>query len=347
MDKFQICEVTEDLNHAGSKAPKDVSEIANKMGFKKLLLVKSTNKQDAFSKINRQIVFYKEWKQIYNRITNNSIVLLQHPFRDRQLTRNNILLKLKKKKSVKFICIVHDVEELRKTLYDNYYKKEFEFMLTIADKLIIHNTSMAKFFMSKKVPSDKLINLEIFDYLKPYDNLIKLKFSKNIVIAGNLDSNKSSYLKELNKINVRFTLYGPNFSLQEFKNIDYKGSYPANKIPQLLNSGFGLIWDGESILKCSGPTGNYLKYNDPHKLSLYLASGLPVIIWNKAAESKFVKQNKVGFTVSALTDIPEKLDKVSLEDYTLYCNNARKLAKQLSNGFFTERAIEKAVNTLK
>ncbi|NRO11242.1 Beta-1,6-galactofuranosyltransferase WbbI [Lactobacillus helveticus] len=49
-------------------------------------------------------------------------------------------------------------------------------------------------------------------------------------------------------------------------------------------------------------TGNYLRYNDPHKLSLYLASGIPVIIWKKAAEAKFVEENKVGITVDSLED---------------------------------------------
>ena len=64
-------------------------------------------------------------------------------------------------------------------------------------------------------------------------------------------------------------------------------------------------------------TGKYLKINNPHKLSLYLAVGLPVVIWDEAAEAEFVLKENVGFTVKSLYDLPEKLEAVSDNDYQI------------------------------
>ena len=44
-----------------------------------------------------------------------------------------------------------------------------------------------------------------------------------------------------------------------------------------------------------------------HKLSLYLAVGLPVIIWEKAAEAEFVLKENVGVTVKSLYELPQRL----------------------------------------
>ena len=50
----------------------------------------------------------------------------------------------------------------------------------------------------------------------------------------------------------------------------------------------GLIWDGASDSSDEDiGMKNYTRYNNPHKLSCYMAAGLPVIVWEKSAISKF------------------------------------------------------------
>lgn len=70
------------------------------------------------------------------------------------------------------------------------------------------------------------------------------------------------------------------------------------------------MWDGDGINGCSGNTGEYLRYNNPHKLSLYMVSGLPVVIWSKAAEAEFVINNKVGVVVDDINDFNDVFDKI-------------------------------------
>lgn len=347
MRKYQIYELNKELNHAGSKAPEDVSKISSEMGFEKIIISKSNNKQDIFSKIKRQIIFSSGWNKAYSQIKPNSIVLLQHPFRDRQINRERILLKLKKKKAVKFICVIHDVEKLRGTMFNEYYKNEFDFMLKIADKFIVHNRNMEKYFISLGVDKNKLINLHIFDYLQSNSKVGKKPiFTKDINIAGNLDASKSKYLAKLGKINANFILYGPNFNLKHIDNVKYMGSFPADDIPNKLVKGFGLIWDGNSVDTCDGATGKYLQYNNPHKLSLYLSSGLPVIIWKNAAEAQFVSENNLGLVVKSLKQASNQLKKISKKQYDDYSRNVQMISKKLLQGKYLKKALDEAVSSL-
>ena len=348
MKKYQIYETTSTvIQHAVSKAPSDVATVAEKLGFERLLVTKLNDGQKLKNRVIRQRKFAYDWYKAYREIEKNSVVLLQHPFRTRQIGRQYYLSKLKDKKNVKFISLIHDIEELRQVLYNEYYKEEFNFMLDVATVIIVHNDSMKEELIKRGVNKNKIVVLEIFDYLRE-DNLnTKAAFSKNVTIAGNLSPDKSKYINKLKNLNIFFDLYGPNFNLNNERNYEYHGVLAANKLPDVLNKGFGLVWDGTSIDECNGPTGNYLRYNNPHKLSLYLASNLPVIIWKEAAEAKFVEKNKVGITVSSLKELESILANLSEKEYNEYATNALKVGKKLVNGYYTEMAINKALGKIK
>ena len=246
MKKYQIVELSTEHNHAGSKAVQDVFDVAKKLGYEAEVIRTATSIDSLWGKIRRQALFFIDWFKIYFSITPNSLVLIQTPYHHKQLIRNWVLSKLKRDKKVKFISLVHDVEELRKSLYNNYYKNEFNFMLSIADSIIVHNDTMKAFFIKKGIPENKLVSLKIFDYLMDKEatnqNVI---FERAISIAGNLDINKSAYIAKLGKLGIIVHLYGPNFShsLEQYEDIQYHGSFPASEIPNQLNSGFGLVWE--------------------------------------------------------------------------------------------------------
>ena len=127
----------------------------------------------------------------------------------------------------------------------------------------------------------------------------------------------------------------------------YKGSYPPEELPKYLNRGFGLIWDGETVDTCSGDYGNYLRYNNPHKLSLYIASGIPVFIWNEAAEAPFVENNKLGFAISSLKDIDVIFEKLDEKEYMVLADNVDEFSLKLIDGINTKNAIGEALNKIK
>lgn len=349
MSKFQIVEVGENFNHAGTKATADITLCAEKLGFKKVYIKMNTVKDSKIAKIQRQIGYYKDWKNCLNEIDDKAVILMQHPFHYKQLTREKTLRTLKKEKNVKYISIVHDVEELRAFRYNEYYKKEFETMIDLADIIVVHNNKMYNWFVENGIEESKLVNLEIFDYIQNMNQDKQINFSKAITVAGNLDITKCQYISQLGKIEgVKINLYGPNFdeNMKRYSNIEYRGSFPVDEIPQRLNEGFGLVWDGESINGCLGLSGQYLKYNNPHKLSLYLSSGLPVIIWNEAAEAELVKRYKVGVCVESLYELNAVMKTITEDDYKYMLNNVKSLRNKLVKGYFSEKAIKEACRKL-
>lgn len=349
MNKYQIVEIAGNFNHAGSKATADIAQIASNIGFEEIKVRMRSQKDGTIGKIIRQIGYYIDWEECYKKVKNNSVVILQHPFHYNQITRVKTLKKLKNKKKVKYISVVHDVEELRAFRYSEYYAEEFEVMLQLSDVIIVHNDVMKRWFISKGVNEDKLISLEIFDYLQEHVSSKEVGFEKSITIAGNLDTTKCAYIGQLGELKgIKIHLYGPNFDtkMDQFDNVEYHGSFPVNEIPDRLKCGFGLVWDGNSIDGCKGQSGQYLRYNNPHKLSLYLSSGLPVVIWSKAAEGDFVKRNNVGITVENLYELPHVLDNMTEEKYRELAKNAFSLGKNLRIGKYGETALVKAMEII-
>ena len=347
MDKFQIVEVTEQLNHAGTKATADIALIAERLGFKPVNVKMDSTRKSLMGKVIRQVGYFRDWEKATREITEDSVLLLQHPFHYPQLTREKTLRAIKSK-NVKVISVVHDVEELRAFYYSDYYKREFEFMLEISDILIVHNEVMKKWFIERGIPEGKLVTLGIFDYLQ--DNHEKnISFEKSITVAGNLDTEKCGYIKELSNLKgIKVHLYGPNFNetMKDSKDITYHGSFPASEIPQKLDRGFGLVWDGESISGCKGASGQYLRYNNPHKLSLYLSSGLPVIIWKEAAEAGFVEKNKVGITVQDVKELESIFDNLTTKEYEVMVQNVSKISEDLCKGKFAEVVLRESERRL-
>lgn len=349
MKKYQIYECGKEYNHAGSKATADFQRVAAEKGYQ-TVNVRMVSDIDSFSeKVKRQIRWFADWKNVYKTIEENSVVLLQCPFHHNQINRETILKKLKEKKHVKFICAVHDIEKLRAFRYNDYYEREFAFMLEIADVLIVHNEKMKKYLAGCGFPENKMVILEIFDYLNDKEN-IPAEFERSITIAGNLDTKKCGYIKELPQLcNTEINLYGPNFdhSLKTAENIHYHGSLPSGEIPFHLNKGFGVVWEGSSIHGCTGDSGQYLRYNNPHKLSLYLSSGLPVIIWKDAAEASFVQKYGVGITVGDLIQFDRIVRDINLTEYNEISLNVLQMAEKLKKGYFAGKALDSAELILK
>lgn len=335
------------LNTAGTKAPNDAIVIAEKIGFQPIYMkCMFAKKRSILSKVIRQICYCYNWIRNYKIIQDNSTVFLQYPFYINELFGNYILYKLYDKKHIRFIFLVHDIEELRVGNSKDYYKKEFGTMIKICSAIIVHNENMKQFIIGKGVRKNKIICLEAFDYLQTEKKIALPIYEKSITIAGNLDTLKCGYIGELGKIaNLKINLYGSNLDekIKKFANVIYHGSYPPDEIPSKLNAGFGLVWDGDSIETCSGAFGQYLRYNNPHKLSLYLSCNMPVVVWKEAAIAEFVIRNNCGIAVDSLYDVAEIINKMDEDEYNCLCFNAAVIGDRLRNGEYLTTALLKAI----
>ena len=326
--------------HAGSKAVRDVHEIAVKKKYEPLYIIKYSEQKDIFSKVLNQLFSLKSWLSILFLFKKGDILLMQCPIRRKQLGRKFVQNRLNKKGHV--ISLIHDVEELR--CFFNQPKfdhDEFETTLKNSEIFIVHNERMKSYFREKGIDETRLISLQIFDYLTNKE-ILSEKTGDGIVLAGNLDIKKSPYVYKLNEVNAAFTLYGPNYVQKDSPNIRYNGPISADKLPGVLRGKYGLVWDGDSITSCTGKAGEYTRYNNPHKVSLYIVSKLPVIMWKEAALAEFIVKNHLGIAVDSLLELPRYLDQVTEEEYDEMKNNLEVYSDRLQSGYFTGTALDAA-----
>ncbi|MCD5257400.1 sugar transferase [Pediococcus pentosaceus] len=320
-------------NTAGSKAKKDITKILQNNGFTNLnlRLPKSKLLKLFFAKhiIRKMIRNFKE----------DDIFVIQYPMYSTLGT--DILLKESKKRKVKTICIIHDIESLR--LYKNNESKirREQAFLNRFDCLIVHNDEMKKWLFEQGI-SKPMISLEIFDYLTK-QQLPEVSMDLNVIFAGNLE--KSTFLKKWN-LDKKITVFGINPSKLYPHSVLYEGVKNPDELPEFLSGSFGLVWDGDSIETNNGIFGEYTRYNNPHKVSLYLSCGLPVIVWKEAAISSFIEKNELGITVSSLDELSSVFDRLTGDEYLKIRENTTRISSKIRQGYFIKKAVKLAINTI-
>ena len=332
-----------DKLNAGSKARNDVEKILQMEGFEVKEIYhpysfwKYSGIRYQFEKI--KWMFTDEWFGFWNKIPSKSVLFFQWPFKgDEKYSRMATMLKPLKR--YKTICLIHDIESIR---YENEFsKKEKQELLSYKfDYVIVHNRKMQQLLVNNGIYAEKILVLEIFDYLDQNNETIKQrKYSNDIVIAGNLAKTKAEYVYQLPANGVSYHLYGEGYQKQNREDIIYYGAYSSEEIIGELEGSFGLVWDGGKIDTCDG-VGKYLRYNNPHKISLYIAAGFPVIIWKEAALAEFVKDNGLGFCVNNLQEISNRLSLMTEEEYELMRKNVKCMAKKLKRGYHLISVLEK------
>lgn len=225
------------------------------------------------------------------------------------------------------IILIHDIDSLR-CISSYKEQKYFYKLLDTANVIIAHSENMKHFLASKGVNSSKIQILTCFDYLSE-ESCKNRVHSNKVVFAGNL--NKSPFLNLLDSINdIRFYCYGlPCHSMG--RNVIYKGKFRSECI-SVLEGSWGLVWDGDSLEKCSGVTGNYLRFNSPHKLSLYIAAKLPILIWKESAMADYVVNNNIGYAINSINEISSLISSCTYEEYNTLQLNIEKVAEQIKNG---------------
>lgn len=328
-------------NHAGNKARKDINDICEELFGSPYV----SYRQRSFHSFTEKIVYVLAPAHLIDFFRmfclRDRIIVMQYPF-----YCNPLLKKLFYKiiNLNKIVLLIHDVDALRN--FGDITMDEEISLFNQCDCLIVHNEKMLM-ALNKLGVTSKMISLNVFDYLRKTTTCPGRSFSSQIAFAGNLS--KSTFLNKLGLLtDLSFNLYGPNFNGEKIKtsNIQYCGSYSPDIIPCKLEGSFGLIWDGNSIETCTGSFGNYIRYNNPHKLSLYISSGLPVIAWSQAAIADFIKQNNIGFCVENLKDIPKRLSTLTKNDYDKYHENIKNIQDDVIHGVYTKNALCKAITNI-
>ena len=347
MKKYILDVTTSKDFTATSKARKDIDSILENEGFIKKTIEIGKTKQKVIKEIH---AICCQLTTILQTLEDDSELVVQYPWPTMSYRMAKIIKKQAKKKRIKTILTIHDVNSIRtaSSITRLYYKmlvREIDFMDSF-DCIICHTPAMKKHLIQEGIDEKKIVILEIFDYLvEGGTSNVGTDRIQSVNIAGNLSRDKTGYiyrLPELNCKNYCFQLYGPSFDGSTDDAIHYNGKYPAEQLPQYLREGFGLVWDGTEITTCSGNFGKYLKFNSPHKLSLYMACGIPVIVWADAAIAQFVKKNRVGFCIQSLQEIDHIMREITREEYAEMHKNVAMIQKKVRCGDYMRNAYMRA-----
>ena len=336
MGKYQFyISFNDKLHTASSKAINDCTRILTQQGYTDYNLHIKGSGRSYLGSILLQVL-----KLVFT-IEAGSTVAIQYPLLSGNKVFKYIMSVLRLKK-VKFFCIVHDLDDLRYRRQGDSNRHNETEILNCYDAIVVHNDVMKDWLYSKGITAP-MVSLTIFDYLTDFKSEpVERRSSdqlQSIVFAGNLS--KSGFLYELGALaSWHFNAYGPNYQREKgsaVDNVAWRGSYSPEEILSNIDGAFGLIWDGEHMDRLDDVFGNYLRYNNPHKLSLYLAAGLPVIAPRQSAIASLIERHSVGILVDNLFVLKDL--KISAAEYLTYEQNVYGLSDRIKTGYHLTKAI--------
>lgn len=203
------------------------------------------------------------------------------------------------------------------------------------DHLIVHNQWM-KDWVLQQIPGAHCVAINFFDFLAQ-PNEQSAEQGHIVAYAGNLQEglflNRAGELQSENP-SILFRVYGQPYTdrMAAQSNLEYMGTSEPYALPAKLKASYGLVWYGDSLDEVSGNIGPYLSIISPHKASLYLLCGIPLIVPEHTAIAGLVKQYKLGITISDLHSIQSAIDSVTAQEYATICNNVRAIAASVASG---------------
>ena len=311
----RICFITrnyKDTNSAGNKAKTDMENILISLGATNLGLQRTFYKSHI-------IAFFLNLCGIIKAsllLSPNDRLVLQYPLKKYYTW----ICRIAHLRNAKVITLVHDLGSFRrrKLTIPQEIKR-----LSNTDYIIALNSSMKK-WLEEHGCQQSIGTLDIWDYLS--NQISQSQHQKEtkyrIIYAGTLNLRKNTFLVHFPQYINSFdlALYGNGNNLHgidSLPHISYHGFIKSDELIASVQADFGLVWDGESLDGCTGSWGEYLKYNNPHKTSLYIRCGLPIIIWKGAALAQFIEQEQIGICITSLTELDSILSMLTEDEYRI------------------------------
>ncbi|MCD8016070.1 MAG: hypothetical protein LUG99_23525 [Lachnospiraceae bacterium] len=338
MNLYTIEEYVLNRYNASSKAREDVSSIVLSCGFKSA--AKNDKSKLKGGKIRKILLTLSVYFKLLKTLEKDDVLFLQ--------TSSVVLkgiLRIKGIKKFQIIYLIHDIFPIRYDDVDAHAEEIFRELSLInqCEYVICHNEKMKERLITLGCTS-KIYCLNIFDYLVDDASNIRERDpnGRTVAFAGNLS--KSRFLNVLDEkcFDVKINVYG--LPETKYSSLQYMGSLPAEQLPYKIEGNFGLIWEGGYQMT---DKDNYLRYNNPHKASLYIVSGLPLIVWDRSAIADFVTKNRIGITISSLDELALKIGCISSSEYEELVSNCLSLRESLISGNNLKHVLDDIIGGLR
>ena len=326
---------------AMNKARLDAEHFAQKAGYVPLPV---RAEDSARGKWWRQalllIKVIADWVYLFAKLRHEDMLLVQYPyFPVKAAPVARFGLHMLQWKGVRTAALVHDLDSLRMIGGDAARWSDQE-LLPRFDRIIVHNGRMADYLAGQGIPEKKLVPLGLFDYRT--DAPVPARtLESSVCVAGNLRRRKSRYLHELPRTKLSWHLYGEGWKEKGGRtDVTGHGAYSPEELPGVMQGAFGLVWDGPRTDRCTGAYGAYLMVNNPHKMSLYLASGMPVAVWRWSAQAALVQEKGLGLVIDSIDELPARIAEVSADEYAAMASRAWAEGEKLRSGAYLRAALE-------
>lgn len=322
-----------------SKAKTDVDKVFKQLGYHNL-----TPMHKSVNPVSRFIIKLCGVARILTSVHRGDNLCLQYPMKKFY----HLACTLAHLKGAKVITIVHDLDAFRRK---KITAERERYLFNKTDALIVHNPTMLEYMKGEQFQG-RLYNLQIFDFIteavpKQY---VAPHTPWRVVYTSNLRRWRNEFIYHLDEVmhNWNIVLFGPGYedAGAQKPGVTYMGKLPEEKLICSVEGDFGLVWDGDSFDECAGDWGEYLKINNPHKTSLYLRAGIPVIVWKKAALAPFITENQLGIAVDSIRDLDQALADLTPTAYAAMKANALEMSEKLGDGFFEKKAFTTATANL-
>lgn len=326
-----------DTQHAGAKAPADIRRVCLDLGFKSVDLPVVPVARFDRRNLKRYLLGPLKLLWLIARARSTDIVLVQHPIVGRLEKR--LISRLRGRCGT--IALVHDLDIIRN---QENLKYDDLIFLSHFDVIISQNDKMLK-YVADKIPSVRNVSIDLFDYLTTRDSqVIWSAAPERLYIIGNLNAYKAGYLYAIQGVNLSIWVYGPNCEMQKLPaGVEWKGVLDMHNPAFGIVDGFGVVWDGLSADGLEGVWGRYLVYNTPHKLSMYMMLGMPVIVPSESAVASFVVNSGIGFAVGSLHEVDDLIASLGPSAWDRLRQNVLAARRGIMAGAYTRQALRHAL----
>jgi len=318
---------------AMNKARRDVEHFAAEAGYAPVKVnAWDSAGGDKWQQIRLGWAVFTDWVRLFATLRWQDLLLVQYPvFPVKSAWLARLALHMLQWKGVRTAALVHDLDSLR-LLGGDAARWSDQVLLPGFDRVICHTDRMKEYLASQGIPAAHIAVLGQFDYHADAQ-MPERQLTRTLCVAGNLSKDKAGWLYAMPRTKLTWNLWGPGWKGKKSRtDLIHHGTTDPEKLPAELEGSFGVVWDGPEHTTCRGVYGAYTLLNAPHRLSLYLASGMPVVVWSGAAEADYVREKGVGLVVSSLADLPQAIAVLSTEDYAAMLANARREGAALRSG---------------
>lgn len=281
-------------------------------------------------------------RQLRHALAGGGHILIEYPFVQRK--RLYALAAMARLAGAQFHVLLHDLDSLR--FDDSPQGRELR-ILRLFDGIVSHNPAMTGWLREGGIGAP-IADLNLFDYRcatagGPWHE-DGIEAPLKVACCGNLSWDKARYIYDprLSALQgVDLDLYGAFFEPARMpsRHLHYLGAFDPDTPALRGRYHFGLVWDGTGVDQCEGSYGHYMRFNNPHKLSLYVAMGLPVIVWHEAAIAQFVQRCGIGVTVRDLRELEDIPRRVGDREYRAMVRNIAPLSRSVRRGDFLHDAL--------